>query len=93
MRPPRPRLVTAHATVDGDALFTEAVALWAGDNITPNAGHVRAVVDRLLNLSRRTERLAELVSTLLDRTGGQIVADGGRKEWNSKTTEPDGSQH
>lgn len=76
-----------------DMLYTEAIALRAGDNITPNANHVCVIVDRLIALSQRTDRLAVLTEQLLQATRCKNFALRRRRRWNVRSPEARASKH
>lgn len=55
-------------------LLAECVALRAGDNITPNAHHVCCIVDMLMTLSAKTDKLTVLCEESLQKLTGMRVA-------------------
>lgn len=68
--------------VYNDVLTHEAFAIHAGDNITPNAGHVRRAVDMVLNMSAKSDELTTLVFALVEKVSDKLVARRFRKRWN-----------
>lgn len=63
-------------------LVAEAFGLRAGDNITPNAHHVCAMVDMLLDLAAKSDRLADLAEQMLAERGRSQVARWLKKRCN-----------